>query len=608
MRRLSAILGRGCASYALMLLLLLSPQLIEAQVKVTVSTEIISQRGRKMYVHYVKKGETVYSICKAYNISANELQLENPALSNGLKEGQILYIPVSPKTSSQESSASDGNKQTTGNTGTSGKTGATGTEVLKTQDANETEGIVNVQDGDVPYINHKVRWFEDLDDIAKKYGVSKASIKQFNGMTSDRLKGYKVLRIPQKGTNTPGEDIVTTDGTNTSTDLNNGNNGNNNGNWNNGNNNVSTDYDYDGYKQMPSIDTNRKRVVSLVLPMNAGGKINGNYMDFYAGALIAATQLKEEGANLQINVIDQGAGSSLESILNSEELLSSDLIIGPVRSSALRVFIPVADQKRIPIVSPLDASADSLLDMSSCFFQAPLSQERQNEALAEMIVGKSRELSNPNVLLVFNRNHSKDSASAESLKNILMEKGLYVDQAGYVDVLKGMKKTKDNIVIAHTTVEATAIEIVRNLDIQMIEGDKVTLFGTPRWKGFETIDMNLLFKYNLTLCMPYNVDLQKPEVRNFIRRYRALYKDEPSANSFSGYDIFYFFGRALTNGLYECMKDPYNYKALDYVQSHLLQQDMLQQKFDFVKSPQGAYVNRAAFKVLFNQNYTVTSE
>ncbi|MBR4980395.1 MAG: LysM peptidoglycan-binding domain-containing protein, partial [Bacteroidales bacterium] len=200
MRRLSAILGRGCASYALMLLLLLSPQLIEAQVKVTVSTEIISQRGRKMYVHYVKKGETVYSICKAYNISANELQLENPALSNGLKEGQILYIPVSPKTSSQESSSSDGNKQTTGNTGTSGKTGATGTEVLKTQDANETEGIVNVQDGDVPYINHKVRWFEDLDDIAKKYGVSKASIKQFNGMTSDRLKGYKVLRIPQKGT------------------------------------------------------------------------------------------------------------------------------------------------------------------------------------------------------------------------------------------------------------------------------------------------------------------------------------------------------------------------------------------------------------------------
>ena len=594
MRRLSAILGRGCASYALMLLLLLSPQLIEAQVKVTVSTEIISQRGRKMYVHYVKKGETVYSICKAYNISANELQLENPALSNGLKEGQILYIPVSPKTSSQESSASDGNKQTTGK------------EV--TQEGNETEGIVNVQDGDVPYINHKVRWFEDLDDIAKKYGVSKASIRQFNGMTSDRLKGYKVLRIPQKGTNTPGEDIVTTDGTNTSTDLSNGNNGNNNGNWNNGNNNVSTDYDYDGYKQMPSIDTNRKRVVSLVLPMNAGGKINGNYMDFYAGALIAATQLKEEGANLQINVIDQGAGSSLESILNSEELLSSDLIIGPVRSSALRVFIPVADQKRIPIVSPLDASADSLLDMSSCFFQAPLSQERQNEALAEMIVEKSRELSNPNVLLVFNRNHSKDSASAENLKNILMEKGLYVDQAGYVDVLKGMKKTKDNIVIAHTTVEATAIEIVRNLDIQMIEGDKVTLFGTPRWKGFETIDMNLLFKYNLTLCMPYNVDLQKPEVRNFIRRYRALYKDEPSANSFSGYDIFYFFGRALTNGLYECMKDPYNYKALDYVQSHLLQQDMLQQKFDFVKSPQGAYVNRAAFKVLFNQNYTVTSE
>ena len=435
MRRLSAILGRGCASTALMLLLLLSPQLIEAQVKVTVSTEIISQRGRKMYVHYVKKGETIYSICKAYNISANELQLENPALSNGLKEGQILYIPVTPKS---------GNTENTENTGT---------EVQKTSD-------------DVPYINHKVRWFEDLDDIAKKYGVSKALIKQFNGMTSDRLKGYKVLRIPQTGTGTPVED-VNTDPTNTSTDLSNGNNQNNgkwnngnnngsnnnnnhNGNWNNGNNhnngnnqnngnwnnnnnhnngnngnnNVAKNYDYDGYKEIPSIDANRKRVISMVLPINATGKVNGNYMDFYAGALIAATQLKEEGVNLQINVIDQSAGNTLESILNSDELLESDLIIGPVRSSALRVFIPVADYKRIPIVSPLDASADSLLEMSSCFFQAPLSQERQNEALADMIIEKCQELSNPNILFVFNRNHSKDSASAENLRNILMEKGL----------------------------------------------------------------------------------------------------------------------------------------------------------------------------------------
>ncbi len=587
MRRLSAILGRGCASVALMLLLLLSPQLIEAQVKVTVSTEIISQRGRKMYVHYVKKGETIYSICKAYNISANELQLENPALSNGLKEGQILYIPVTPKSSSDSGSETTNNRQ----------------------DPTFGKDTVTTADGEYfPYINHKVRWFEDLDEIAKKYGVSKVLIKQFNGMTSDRLKGYKVLRIPQMGTSTPVEYTVNTDVTNTTTDLSNNGNNNNGNNGNNGNNNVTTNYDYDGYKEVPYIDVNRKRVISLVLPINATGKVNGNYMDFYAGALIAATQLKEEGANLQINVIDQSEGKTLESILNSDEFLESDLIIGPVRSSALRVFIPVADQKRIPIVSPLDASADSLLDMSTCFFQAPLSQERQNEALANMIIEKCQELSNPNVLLVFNRNHSKDSASAENLKNILMEKGLYVDQAGYVDVLKWMKKDKDNVVIAHTTVEATAIEIVRNLDIQMVDGDKVTLFGTPRWKGFETIDMNLLFKYNLTLCMPYNIDLQKPEVRNFIRRYRALYKDEPSANSFSGYDIFYFFGRALANGLYECMKDPYNYKAIDYVQSHLLQQDMLQQKFDFVKTPQGAYVNRAAFKVLFNPNYTVTSQ
>ena len=42
----------------------------------------------------VKKGETVYSVSKAYGITSEELTKENPPAVNGLKEGQSLRIPA----------------------------------------------------------------------------------------------------------------------------------------------------------------------------------------------------------------------------------------------------------------------------------------------------------------------------------------------------------------------------------------------------------------------------------------------------------------------------------------------------------------------------------
>ena len=48
--------------------------------------------GKHYYIHTVKKGETIYSICKAYNVSDKQLAIENPDIFNGLKLGQELRI------------------------------------------------------------------------------------------------------------------------------------------------------------------------------------------------------------------------------------------------------------------------------------------------------------------------------------------------------------------------------------------------------------------------------------------------------------------------------------------------------------------------------------
>jgi LysM repeat protein len=56
-------------------------------------------KGDLRYIrHKVRKGETVYSITRFYNIEIDKLKRNNPEfVKEGLKEGQWLLIPINPK-------------------------------------------------------------------------------------------------------------------------------------------------------------------------------------------------------------------------------------------------------------------------------------------------------------------------------------------------------------------------------------------------------------------------------------------------------------------------------------------------------------------------------
>ena len=563
-----SMIHRFALAASIILMMAECPTLALSQVKVTISDQIVSVKGEKMYVHNVKKGETIYSICKAYNITSDELQRHNPIISDGLKAGQLLYIPVSALNSAKKQES----------------------DVTVTEENPQNQEPQN-------YLTHKVKWYEDLDEIAEKYGVTPEEILAFNNIKKKRkVKTGMELKIPIKQKSEPyiaetdpsgKTDNPETDPEPVETDT-----------------TITPEYTYDNYT-MPVVDKTKTRTITLLLPLNSEGKANANYMDFYSGALMALEQIKRDGGNIHLNVIDY-ASDNLTSIAESGKIEESDMIIGPIRYDALKEFMTVANRLRIPVISPLDAAADSLLEESPYLFQAALSKKRQAEAMAEMIAEKYRTCQNPNVILVYN-SESSMGPLGDMLKTALEERGIYVDNAGGIGALSYMRRDRENVVVILTTAESYAAEALRNLDIKMIPPEKVVLFANSRWKGFETLDMNLYFKYNLQLCMPYNVDLDRNEVKQFIRRYRSLYNREPSANAFSGFDIVYLFCRNSVLGMREYAENPFNATATEYMENNLLQHNMLQQKFKFVKYPGGGWFNTAATQVSFNPDYTITS-
>jgi LysM repeat protein len=69
--------------------------LAQAQsVSIPISKVIQTRDGKQFYVHTVQKGQTVYSIAKAYNVGIDEIYYNNPAAKTGIIVGQQLYIPT----------------------------------------------------------------------------------------------------------------------------------------------------------------------------------------------------------------------------------------------------------------------------------------------------------------------------------------------------------------------------------------------------------------------------------------------------------------------------------------------------------------------------------
>ena len=70
---------------------------------VTISKEKVKINGQVCYSHIVMERQTLYSICKAYEVTAEDIYKFNPTLKEkGLQKNSILIIPIIEQVISEE--------------------------------------------------------------------------------------------------------------------------------------------------------------------------------------------------------------------------------------------------------------------------------------------------------------------------------------------------------------------------------------------------------------------------------------------------------------------------------------------------------------------------
>ncbi len=126
-------------------------------VNISISKDIQTKNGKSFYVHTVKKGQTVYSIAKAYHVGIDEIYYYNPTARNGLQVGQKLWIPTENK---------------------------------------ETEITNEVKQKNFDFFYHVASQGETLDHVSSIYLVPKKYLLLANPGITSPLKEGEYIKIP----------------------------------------------------------------------------------------------------------------------------------------------------------------------------------------------------------------------------------------------------------------------------------------------------------------------------------------------------------------------------------------------------------------------------
>ena len=469
---------------------------------VTMSTNKLKVDGKLCYSHIVQERQTIYSICKAYGVTADDLYQYNPGLKeNGLKKNAIIIIPAISSSETKEA-VQEPKKDT----------------VVTVSTPAQAPSPAPKKQSNAKHIKHTVKWYEtDVNEIAEKYGVTAESIMQLNQLTSTTLTSRQKILIPDPETQLAASEPIKQE-------------------------QETVDSIIVDQPSAPVYSQKDEITFGLLLPMEANGSSSKrNYMDFYSGVLMAVYDCAEKGISTDLRVHDI-AGNNLP---GSDFLTGCDFAVGPIFKDNLARALEARSDSTV-IISPLDHRAEPLLAQYNAFVQAPTDRVEQFRDLVRWI---GEEVTPQDRIIYIRETNARDTAAVKIMTQILNDSGINYSTFSY-NILQGRnitepllaKLTKEGInrFIIESESEAWVNDVVRNINLLKKDAE-VVLYSPSKIRTFETIEAEYFHNISLRVSLSYNVNYDSEEVRQFIMKYRALFMTEPTQFAYQGYDLATYF-------------------------------------------------------------------
>jgi LysM repeat protein/ABC-type branched-subunit amino acid transport system substrate-binding protein len=583
--------------------------------------------GKVYYIHTVQKGQTLYSICRVYGVTQEDVIRENPEIDPvSLKEGLAIRIPESkPK----EAAVYPENREDFyAHTVRRGQTVYSLARKYKvTEDVIyhynpwAREGIRDDQTIWIPrkkemfdiseearandlFFYYTVKEKDTLYSIARLYGVEVPDIINANPELKEGLKAGQVLKIPR--IKAPEPDLTA----------------------------VADSLDN---LALPCHPQDQQVVYNVALMLPFFAKFNmeeitlptdtmaeeGTYepvvrqqglrgqafSEFYEGFMLALDSLRETGFSVNLHVKDTERDTvKIKKIVRELSVLQPDLIIGPVYSEDVNITGRFARYQEINLVSPL-STRHRLIAGNTNILQVIPSRQAESLALAQYL----RSTAQGHLILVRGTDSTSmsnswlfkkyilDSIAQDSMTQPFIFKDYKLNDSLFRVLGKVLSKDLDNYIVVFSDDEPVVSQFITRL--QSISAKySIRLYGMPTWHTWKSIDLLNYFHY-LQVCLitPFYIDNNDPKIKRFLSRSREVFGYEPYevtplgySYSMLGYDIGFYFLSALRQYGKNFLP------CLDQVSA-----EQLMTHFRFTREGEGGYMNSNFVLIQYKNDFTV---
>jgi len=294
-------------------------------------------------------------------------------------------------------------------------------------------------------------------------------------------------------------------------------------------------------------------------------KKNQLVLDLYEGMKLAVDTLSRQGVNISLRAYDtERNAEKLHKILDTDELKSTDLIVGAMYSEENKPAQDFSLTNRINIFNPLSNNSESLGANPYAFLFQP-SLETLGKKSADFLSMNAKKKN----CMVFYGTSKRDSTLAASFVQKANENGLQVlttqriaresvdkigallatatefDEFNYASQFTLKKDSVESIFVATDD----ALIYSRVLSSVETRNDSIVVVGSESW--LDRADFEKYQHLGIVLASPNYTAISNRDYLAFVRKFVRVHGRNPSNYAKLGYEFMLFTGQQLKkNGVY----------------------------------------------------------
>lgn len=290
--------------------------------------------------------------------------------------------------------------------------------------------------------------------------------------------------------------------------------------------------------------------LSLILPFTSGSNsiraisnIDFN-VELYQGMQLAVNELKSQGQKVNLTAYDSKRDlATLTGLLKNQEILESDILIGPIYPDESDLVSSFAETQKIPFVHPLSNLGERFEETEYSYLYRP-----SVASLAKGITEALRKQNWGRSVAIGYSGSSRDERLAQLVAQELSQAGLQVTKSQQIDArtvtdfLRSIGIRQGRSASVSQVILLTDDPAIAQPTFALMESitASVPVLVMDSWLGFNFANYEMLEFPNFYFISNNTPKFSAPEMETFRQAFYKKHLNYPSLNAVLGYELIYW--------------------------------------------------------------------